>query len=217
MKIASEYGSLPKNLGEFQVRCEEMMFYQYLPICMPQSVDCRMERRLDVFRELVGKICCDFIAEYGLTRFNKSYVYLTAKRQWVFPGHNMNREGWHSDGFLTDDINYIWSDCLPTVFAEGSFQITPDDKISMVEMEEQAKETVHHTYPANSILRLDQSCIHKCGDIDKGRMRTFVKVSFSYDKYDLIGNSHNYEFDYDWEMKPRGESRNIPQSQVLTA
>lgn len=210
------YGILPKNLGQVQVDCQEMMFYQYLPICMPSSHEIIMEPRLNCFRDIVGKICCQFIAEYGLTRFVDSYIYLTAKRGWVQPGNNFNREGWHSDGFLTNDINYIWSDCLPTVFAEGNFQITPDDKISMVEMEEQAEKAVHHTYPANSLLRLDESCIHKCGNIDKGRMRTFVKVSFSYDKYDLIGNSHNYEFHYDWEMKPRGETRNIPQSQVLT-
>lgn len=43
-------------------------------------------------------------------------------------------------------------------------------------------------------------------------MRAFLKVSFSKDKYDLLGNSHNYLMDYNWEMKARKEDRNIPQS-----
>ena len=41
--------------------------------------------------------------------------------------------------------------------------------------------------------------------------RTFFKLSFSKDKYDLKGNSHNYLFDYNWEMRERKENRNIPQ------
>jgi hypothetical protein len=45
-------------------------------------------------------------------------------------------------------------------------------------------------------------------------MRTFVKVSFSYDKYDLVGNSHNYLLNYAWEMKERKDDRNIPQSKL---
>jgi len=46
-------------------------------------------------------------------------------------------------------------------------------------------------------------------------MRTFVKISFSKDKYDLIGNSHNYEMDYKWDMKERKEERNIPQTALI--
>jgi hypothetical protein len=45
-------------------------------------------------------------------------------------------------------------------------------------------------------------------------MRAFLKVSISKDKYDLIGNSHNYLLDYDWQMKERKQERNIPQSVV---
>ena len=41
--------------------------------------------------------------------------------------------------------------------------------------------------------------------------RTFIKISYSTDKYDLIGNSHNHEIDYRWEMRERGTMRNVPQ------
>jgi hypothetical protein len=56
--------------------------------------------------------------------------------------------------------------------------------------------------------------IHKVAPVLVGGMRTFVKVSFSYDKYDLVGNSHNYLLNYAWEMKERKDDRNIPQSKL---
>jgi len=45
-------------------------------------------------------------------------------------------------------------------------------------------------------------------------MRAFVKVSFSKDKYDLIGNAVNYEIDYNWNFKPRENTRNVPQTEI---
>ena len=42
----------------------------------------------------------------------------------------------------------------------------------------------------------------------------FEFVLKTKDKYDLIGNSHNYLLNYDWKMKQRKEARNIPQSVV---
>ena len=87
-----------------------------------------------------------------------------------------------------------------------------DDELSMIEMIDQAKEEYNVSFDNNSLLRLDQFNIHKVSDAPFEGMRTFVKISFSKDKYDLKGNSHNFLFDYDWEMKVRGENRNIPQS-----
>ena len=141
----------------------------------------------------------------------ESYVYLTAKRLYQGKGYSFNRKGYHSDGFLTDDINYLWSNSLPTVFNFGKFDLSLDDDVSMVEMEQQANVDNEFSYPQNSLLRLDQFVIHKVSDKEIEGMRTFAKVSFSIDKYDLIGNSKNYLLDYDWQMRERGLKRNIPQ------
>jgi hypothetical protein len=122
--------------------------------------------------------------------------------------------GWHCDGFMTDDINYIWYDCDPTIFNTSEFNLTMDDKISIVEMEEQAKENNNIWFPSGSILRLNQYNVHSVAEIKSGHMRTFVKVSFSTDKYNLIGNSHNYKLKYEWDMKPRQIERNIPQGEL---
>lgn len=208
------YGELPKELGIFEVEAKEMMFYQYLPIKMPNETQPIYEQRLKCFDALVGAICCDYIGEFGLDNYVNSYVYLTAKFLYQMPNCSFNRTGWHSDGFLTDDINYIWCDKYPTIFNKTAFNLPLDDLLSMEEMEKQAMPFNDVTYKENQLLRLNQFNIHKVAPIKAGGMRTFLKVSISKDKYDLIGNSHNYLFNYDWEMKQRKEARNIPQSVV---
>jgi hypothetical protein len=206
------YGDLPKALGSFRVECGEMMFYQYLPIKMPNETQPIYEPRLKCFDKLIGAICCDFIGEFGMDKYFNSYIYLTAKHLYQMPNCSFNRTGWHSDGFLTDDINYIWCDKFPTIFNKTLFDLTLHDVISMGEMEEQALPINDVSYPENKLLRLNQFNIHKVAPITNSGMRTFLKVSFSGDKYDLVGNSHNYLIDYKWDMKQRKDERNIPQS-----
>lgn len=207
-----EYGELPTKLGDFKIDCEEMMFYQYLPIKMIGDVNPIYETRLKIFDKLVGAVCCDYIGEFGLDNYINSYLFLTSKFMYQPPNSSFNRMGWHSDGFLTDDINYVWCDKYPTTFNSSKFNLTLNDLISMGEMDEQALFENDIIYEENQLLRLNQYNIHKVSEITEGGMRTFVKLSFSKDKYDLIGNSHNYELDYNWEMKERKIERNIPQS-----
>ena len=125
------YGELPKELGIFEVEAKEMMFYQYLPIKMPNETQPIYEQRLKCFDALVGAICCDYIGEFWLDNYVNSYVYLTAKHLYQMPNCSFNRTGWHSDGFLTDDINYIWCDKYPTIFNKTDFDLPLDDLLSM--------------------------------------------------------------------------------------
>jgi hypothetical protein len=206
-----KYGNHPKSLGQFSVACNEMMLYQYMPIKLPASTYPVVEARLSCFEKILGVICCDFIGVFGLNAFSDSYIYLTAKHSYQKPGCPLNRPGYHSDGFMTKDVNYIWSDCDPTIFNSTEFNLTMDDSVSLKEMEEQALPENEFTYPNGTLLRLDQFNIHKCAEVISVSLRTFLKVSFSPDKYDLMGNTHNYLIDYEWDMRRRFEQRNIPQ------
>ena len=210
-----KYGQLPKELGTFNVECKEMMFYQYLPIKLIGESKIVMEERLNCFDELIGRACCDFIGVYGLDRFVNSFVYISAKYLYQQKNCAYNRLGWHCDGFMSDDINYVWSDKNPTVFNDSEFNITQDDRISMKEMEQQALPERNFTYPENTLIRLDQYNVHKVADEQEEGLRTFLKISISKDRYDLIGNAHNYLLNYDWEMKLRQAERNIPQSSLI--
>ena len=70
------------------------------------------------------------------------------------------------------------------------------------------------TYPENSFLRLNQYNIHRVSGVKSTCLRSFLKVSFSQDKYDLRGNSINRLLNYNWDMKERKKERNIPQSRI---
>lgn len=209
-----KYGDLPNNLGLFDVQCNEMMFIQYMPIKLASDAALTYDDRFCVFNEIINKINEDFINAFGYNEWCKSYVYLTVKHMYQVPNASFNRHGYHSDGFLTNDINYIWSNMFPTVFNTTKFNLTLDDRISIGEMEEQAITENEITYPNKTLLRLNEYNIHKVGNNSTGGLRTFIKVSFSKDKYDLIGNAHNYLLPYDWEMKERSVDRNIPQTLI---
>lgn len=205
------YGDLPKNLGIKKAVIDEMCFYQYLPIKLKGMEITVLEDRLTSLRPFLRQIEKDFIEDFGKKIFEVSYVYLTVKKLFQTKGCNFNRMGYHSDGFMTDDINYIWSDNNGTIFNHGYFNLTQNDSISINEMNLQADSRCEKTYKDGSLLRLNQFNIHKCQEVKNDGMRTFIKVSFSKDKYDLIGNSHNYLLNYDWQMRKRLMQRNIPQ------
>ena len=112
---------------------------------------------------------------------------------------------------MTDDVNYVWSDSFPTEFVYGEFDVVQDDRQSLSEFDKIGGSNKIITYPNNSVIRMDQFVIHRCGEITESKIRQFAKISISKDIYDLVGNSHNYLFEYDWEMRPRGKDRNIPQ------
>lgn len=206
------YNKIPKHIGVFPCEVKEYFSYTYLPIKLAGQSELTIERRLQIFDKIIGRAACDFIGDYSLDRFVDSYVYLTAKHQYQKLGAGFNRPGWHSDGFLTNDISYIWYDKQPTIFNNSDFDLTQDDKLSMVEMEKQARPENNFEYQNNSLIRMDQFSIHKVAEYEEGN-RAFVKICFSYDKYALEGNSINYELDYKWDYYPRLKTRNIPQNE----
>lgn len=208
-----KYGDLPTLVTQWTPKtCPEMFFYQYLPIKMVDSTEIKTEPRLSYFNQLISTCCQNFIDSFGWDEYDSSYIYLTCKNMYQVSGTSYNRLGWHSDGFGTDDINYIWSDRFPTVFNYSDFELSQDDTLSLAQMERQAKEnwTKDKIYDNYDVLRLNQYNIHRVGQYYESGMRCFAKISFSKSRYSLFGNSHNYEFDYNWNMKQRDVNRNQP-------
>lgn len=198
------YGTTPEVIGNYQLEVHEMMLYLYMPISMPSHYECAFPLRLKPFAEVIWE------SMNHETRLGNhfDYWYVTAKHRYVTPD-SMNRPGWHCDGFMTDDVNYIWSDCVPTEFAFQYLELTQDDAISMQEMEDQIKAENIRTYEAGDLLRLTQEHVHRVPVCDYSGMRTFFKLTGSNSKFDLKGNTHNYLIDYDWPMRERKEDRNM--------
>lgn len=218
-KEALTYGNAPEVVKEnVEVDSTEMMYYLYLPVKLAGQTSywVNVEERLKPFTGLVLDCMQDFVDrrldgdDYALNQYN---VYLSVSRLFVPAGKAPNRPGWHSDGFMSDDVSYIWYDSHPTIFNISHFELSQDHKASIQEMTEQADPENNITFPCNTILFLDQSVIHKVNeDITEDGVRTFVKVTISKDKFDLKGNSHNYELAYFWPERERDLDRNQPQS-----
>lgn len=204
------YGGLPEVIKEIKpLRCSvDLCFIQYLPVYIGDGSD--------PIDNLPPNLRSMFIESLLYTSINEEceryniwkYIYITVKHLYG----SGNREGWHCDGFGTDDINYIWYDSHPTEFYNGDLlKLLHNHKDSMMEMSETLQDNKEiETYPYNTLIRMDQSSIHRVCPTPFTGLRTFVKVSFSDSKYNLKGNAHNYSLDYSWDMVDRGVDRNHP-------
>lgn len=199
------YGQPAIGLRRFELAgWEELMHYLYLPVQMPATV-VLLPERLEFLRPLVDLAVAD--ARHS----GDFYVYLTARRGFATPDNPLNRPGWHCDGFGTDDRNYIWWDRWSTRFAEQHFSgISEDHEVSLRQFEDQVDDRRVRTLPDRWLYRLTPQVVHATPIVEAPGMRSFVKVSVSYHRYNLVGNSHNYLFDYDWPMWQRGAARNDP-------
>jgi hypothetical protein len=195
-------GKPPEVVGQVDIGDLEYCFIQYMPIYFPNR-EVRVPTRLEPTLPLVNKC----LQHLDINQWEDKYVYLTVKYVWG----SGNREGWHTDGWGTDDINFIWYDKHPTQFAVGEFLLTNDHTVSMREMEEKIDEnSLVISYPSGSILMLDDRVIHRVNPEPLNEFRKFVKVSVSSHKYNLKGNAKNEEFCYTWEMRERNIERNCP-------
>lgn len=202
-----EYGSAPKILGEFDLEPSEFCYVQYLPIALPRSA-IAVPDNLKWVQPLLDAIDKQYQIRYT------DHVYLTVKNFFVSGPDVGNRPGWHSDGFGTDDLNYIWCDRSPTEFAIQPFKLSADCSISMQEMEDQFIQGTEFVYPPKTLLLLDQGVIHRTPTHCEPGYRTFVKISISKHRYNLKGNAHNHLLNYDWEMVERNVERNHPTTEV---
>ncbi|MNQ74242.1 hypothetical protein D3C85_889960 [compost metagenome] len=198
-----EYGAAPKVLGEFDLEPSEFCYVQYLPIALPRS-EIAIPPNLLWVKPLLDCVDISVI----------DHVYLTVKCMFVSGTDCGNRPGWHSDGFGTDDLNYIWCDRSPTEFAIQPFKLSADCSISMQEMEDQFIQGTEVVYPPKTLLLLDQGVIHRTPTYCEPGYRTFVKISISKHRYNLKGNAHNHMLNYDWEMVERNVERNHPTTEV---
>ena len=201
------YGALPISLGHFPIECKEAMLCLYMPISLIGQRGINMP---NPFRAYFMPLARAVREDIGEEAFIANNIYLTAKHTFVSPSLVANRPGWHSDGFLTNDLNYLWYDALPTIFNDSEFSVDPDHAKSLDQFGAQADPENDRQYDCQELLKLDQYVIHMVADALAPMFRTFVKISVSKDQYNLTGNSHNYDLDYNWPMHDRLEIRNTP-------
>jgi hypothetical protein len=203
------YGKEPQVFNTpIEIKDNQSKYFLYMPIKMPYSY-IKIPSILKDYEPLVLKAIKNEEANHQ--SILDLYVYLSVEVSPVKAGMTQKRPGWHTDGFLTDDINYIWHNDLPTEFCIQEFTIALDHNVSMEQFTKHARNDFIKTYPVNKLMRLTDENVHRCALATKHiQSRIFVKVSFSKEKYNLKGNTHNPLFDYEWVMHDRQEVRNCP-------
>lgn len=201
-----ECGSAPSILGEFiPDEPPEMMFYLYLPVKMIGDDQFHIPKRLTRYLPILDAVRQDNFY------FKYRYVYLTAKTMFVDPSSPGNRPGWHLDGFGSGgDLNYTWADSNPTQFVIQDFVNIPNNDVkSMTEITDQVQDENIISYPNNSIIKLDETIVHRVNPEVNPCLRSFVKVTISRHKFAKVGNSHNHLIDYNWQLTERNPERNL--------
>ena len=206
MRIVSRY---PYQVGEFDIDLPEVMYYLYLPVQMDDIREVRLPPNLRGTRDLILR-CLAFAAGTHGRLFR--YAYISARKGWATPDNPLNRPGWHADGFGSTDLNFVWWRGPGTRFAVQDFDVDDDHVRSLEQFAEQVDDANVLTGNAGTVYMLTPDIVHATPLIEPpGCSRQYIKVSLSDQRYNLKDNSHNYLYDYDWEMHPRSAIRNDTQ------
>lgn len=136
------------------------------------------------------------LSEYLYDNDYRYNCYLSIKHEYVNPLSIGNRPGWHIDGFKSDQFNFIWFDSIPTEVCTGSFHLTNDHNISLEEMMVQSSgnDKFKHTLPVNTLYEMNKECVHAPSyNTYNPILRTFIKITFSKEQFNCIGNAWNYK------------------------
>lgn len=140
------------------------------------------------------------------------YCYLTIKKGYITPNNVGNREGFHIDGFKSDQENFIWSNCdkTPTEVAVGNFLLTDDHNEALIEMERQVSKCFKHQLSTNVLYEMDQNCVHRptYNKTNEAVLRTFIKITFTQELFNCFGNAWNYKLPHIKPTKHRLDTRN---------
>lgn len=238
MSDTQTYGRPPVVIKQIDVTCDEFMSWLYCPVGMltpERDRDVRIPDNLQWARPIVNAaMLAEGILKWQYVYLTAKHGFATPdKRRRPDQGLHaaavlpLNRPGMHCDGFGTEDINYVWWEGAGSRFLVGTLDEVDTDHVeSMRQFDHWAacvlagshgrvpadgwgRQVI--TYPERTLLRLDPFVVHATPELaEGGQMRTFVKVSFSNERYNLLGNAHNHLFDYDWKMWPREVLRNDP-------
>lgn len=196
---------------DLDVECIPNTYLLYMPVKMPGSFLCTLPTKFShwTIEMIVGLAMIDYNETYN--NLEDKYVYLSYETSEVKAGVTQKRPGWHADGFMTDDINYIWYDKDPTLFNTSKFDVSQDHEKSIEQFRQQASSNNNFTLPCKQLIRMDQYVIHRAVPAKEDGQRTFIKISISDDKYNLKGNTMNPDLPHDWKMYNRQTVRNHPQ------
>lgn len=139
------------------------------------------------------------------------YCFVTIDQGWVEPDHTLREPGWHLDGLQGDeapdkkaaDLQFIWSDRLPTTFTSQKFDVKGLDSSTynvfkwigkQIDPEQIVETQAFHVYAMNTYHA------HKAMAAKEKVYRRFVRVSYTFipvtSKRMTINPDMTYNYEY---------------------
>lgn len=200
-------------IREVKVKADEMCFVQYMPIKLPfESI--KLPPQLEWTDPIVDSVFGDYFESNDdkCNVWHHKYVYLTVRHLYTTPASPGNRTGWHIDGYGSLDDNYLWCDRNPTEYLPQARRYFGSDHVEAMDRIHDYADPlsyIAHAIPVNTVVDIERD-IHRVATPEVSGMRTFVKVTASYAKYNLKGNAKNPRL-ATWDNKhERSYKRNHP-------
>src|SRR6185436_1659717 len=155
------------------------------------------------------------------------HAYITIDQKLVPPHRTQRRQGFHGDAFMTpenadlgqaalSENTYLVCDALPTEFKPGPFDIAgvyPDIAGCLARFDEGAAAQPTVLFAPYELIRITPFDVHSpaVNHADAPLVRTFVKITFSRERFNRQGNAVNPLLLYDnWFWVPRNpDIRNL--------
>lgn len=155
------------------------------------------------------------------------HAYITVDQKIVPPHRTQRRQGFHGDAFMTPENadlgqaaivenTYLACDALPTEFKAGPFDIAdvyPDIAGCLARFDELAAVQPTVTFAPYELIRITPFDVHSpaVNHADTQLLRTFIKITFSRERFNRQGNALNPLLHYEnWFWVPRNpDLRNL--------
>lgn len=191
---------------------QQMLFEQYQLIKTKGEIKDSLKLPVEHSHllSLVLSAMDDFRRVYG--GIEEHYTYLTVKRGYHSNLNPQNREGWHIDGYRTEDVNYILCDSHPTEYIDMKPPKSLEHGLCLEYLEKHSSQYQVKELEPFQLYDIGR-VVHRVSRKDFDGVRTFIKISFSKNPYSHLGNKINNEFikEYrSWNWQERKKERNCP-------
>ena len=185
-----EKGRLPLDVGEFEFESFTDKRVNHYCIKSSDSEEYVFgEIDSEEFRRFIGLIEA-YVSKIGLDVKNR-YCFVTIDQGLVELDHTLRDPDWHLDGMQGDevlkkrptDLQFIWSDSLPTTFTSQKFDVRGFDPSvhnifkwigKQIDPEQVIETQPFHIYAMNAYHA------HKATEAKETIYRRFVRVSYTF-------------------------------------
>jgi len=208
-------GNDPWQLGDLHTPAgwDEFCFVQDMPIALAGDIAVHIPPEYAFAYDFVMMVGKFLHTKYGDLWSEHRNFYLSLKHTMVPKGQPQTRPGWHTDGYGTDDLAFLWCDAVPTLFLKQAMRVSENDERALSRMNEFADVTKSEHGLPGRVYGMDDTVIHAPSSSYHLQPRRFMKLSVSRYAYDLKGNARNRLLPTEWQpTRERGVNRNQPEN-----